>query len=591
MKIFYKLKPLLNNHIYTKDEQFIKDKITIANIIMLVMAPSVFLFSIYRYFHHEYLQTATDIILVLAIISGYLLLKKDKNNFLLVSRILMFFALGVAFLTIIRMSDIETRFTWLILNTYLIFYLLGKNEGRIWFLSVLSIFSFFVFLDIIQINMLEYTVFITVNTILAFFLIQYEKIKDQSEIILLNHTKDLENAVNKKTFELQQQKDTLEFEVQRRTNELLIANRAKGDFLANMSHEIRTPLNAILGFINILKRDEVDSVRKKHFAVVDSSGKTLLTIINDILDFSKIENGKLNMEYNSFDIKKAFEDTYALFYEKAKEKEVSISLNIETTLPENVSGDIVRVKQIASNILSNAIKFTPKKGHISISVVYLKETEYLTCSIKDTGIGISKENCLHIFNSFSQADNSTTRKFGGTGLGLSISKHLVELMEGDINVVSTLEEGTTFTFDILLKAVEESRPKENCIVDEDDIVFNNTGKVLIVEDNKTNQLLLRVLLLDLGLLCDVADNGADGLQKVQEKEYSIVLMDENMPIMNGIESTKKIRELNIKVPIIAVTANALKGDREKFLAAGMNDYISKPIDNDEFIKVLKKYLN
>ena len=433
-------------------------------------------------------------------------------------------------------------------------------------------------------------VFFAVNAILAFFLIQYEKTKQQSEYILLNYTKNLENAVSEKTFELQKQKDNLESEVTRRTNELLIANRAKGDFLANMSHEIRTPLNAILGFISILKRDEKNASRKKYFDIVDNSGKTLLTIINDILDFSKIENGKLDIEKSCFNVKKAYEDVYSLFYEKAKEKDISLSLELDENIPLSVLGDVVRVKQIISNLLSNAIKFTPKDGKISIYVSYAKDSEHLSCSIKDSGIGISSENLQHIFSSFSQADSSTTRKFGGTGLGLSISKHLVELMSGSIGVKSVIDEGTTFTFDILLETSKEMMEVDNEISDETQISFNNKTQILVVEDNKTNQMLLKMLLLDVNLSCDMAENGLEAVKKVQEKKYDLILMDENMPVMNGIEATKKIRELNEKAPIVAVTANALKGDKEKFIDAGMNDYLSKPIDNVEFIKVLQKYL-
>ena len=590
MKIFTKLKPILNNHTYTHNEQFTKDKITTANIIMLVMAPSIFLFALYRYLHGEYLQATADSILVAVIIFGFTFLRKDKNNLLFVSRILMFFALAVAFLVIIRMSNIDTRFTWLSLNIYLIFYLLGEKEGRIWFLSMLTLFSVFVVFNIIAISEMEFIVFFSVNTILAFFLIQYEKMRQQSEYILLNYTKNLENAVEEKTFELQKQKNNLESEVTRRTDELLIANRAKGDFLANMSHEIRTPLNAILGFITILKRDEKDTHRKKYFDIVDSSGKTLLTIINDILDFSKIENGKLDIEYSSFNIKKAYEDVYALLYEKAKEKEIFLTLELDENVPKNVLGDIVRVKQIVSNLLSNAIKFTPQNGKISIKVTYSKERQYLSCSIEDNGIGILEENLENIFSSFSQADTSTTRKFGGTGLGLSISKHLVELMDGSIRVKSIIDYGTTFTFEIFLETLAEDIESEDVILDLNKTSFDKSHKILVVEDNKTNQMLLKMMLLDLNLVCDIAENGLEAFEKIQKTDYSLVLMDENMPIMNGIEATKKIRELKVKVPIVAVTANALKGDREKFINAGMNDYLSKPIDNNEFIAILRKYL-
>jgi len=590
MNILTKLRSLLNQHSYTQSEQFIKDKIITANIIMLVMGPSVFFFSMYRYINNEYIQSAIDLVLVAVIIIGFFLLSKSKNNLLLVSRMLMFFAIVVALIVIVRIPDLDTRFSWLSLSTYFIFYLLGAKEGRVWFVTVLSLLTLLFLFGIIKISVLEFVVFCSVNTILAFFLFQYEKIKEQSEYILLNYTKNLETAVEEKTRELQKQKEILESEVTRRTNELIIANRAKGDFLANMSHEIRTPLNAILGFIRILKKDEDDPKKRKHFDVVDTSGKTLLTIINDILDFSKIENGKLNIENTPFNIQKAFEDVYALFYEKAKEKEISLSLEIAKTIPVNVLGDEVRVKQIISNILSNAIKFTQVKGDISITVSYDKVEETLSCSIKDSGIGISQDNLEHIFNSFAQADSSTTRKFGGTGLGLSISKHLVELMNGQISVKSIIDEGTIFTFTIFLKPFVDELASEENVLDLSEVSFNCSSKILLVEDNKTNQMLLKMMLLDLNLSCDIAENGLEAFEKVQEKEYDLVLMDENMPVMNGIESTKKIRELNIDVPIVAVTANALKGDREKFLSAGMNDYLSKPIDNDEFITILHKYV-
>ena len=716
MSILNKIKSFINNHSYTENEQFIKDKITIINIIMIVMAPSILFFAVFRYSQHEYIQAFFDFILVLSISLGLYLLHKDKKYLLLVARLILFFSLTAAVMVIVRMDYIDTRFSWISLLTYLIFYFVGAKEGRVWFgVMLLTLISLFM-AKIIHISLLEFSVFIIVNTLLAFFLIQNEKIKEMSEHILLNHTKNLKKAVDEKTLELQDQKDILELlfqkshdgtlliennkfvkcndsvvrllgykspsqllykhpselspefqpdgklssekademmqlcrengshifewvykkandetfwcdvtlthlkvqdkemihsilrdisdkkflelenkkmyenleqEVQNRTNELYVANRVKGDFLANMSHEIRTPLNAILGFISILKKGETDAKRKKHFDIVERSGETLLTIINDILDFSKMESGKLSVEHVTFDVKKLFEDVYALFSEKAKTKKIHLILKLNAEVPDKALGDVVRIKQIVSNLLSNAIKFTKENGEVTIEVWY--RDGYLYCDVTDTGIGIDKDNLSKVFSSFSQADSSTTRNFGGTGLGLSISKQLVELMGGSIDVKSVVNSGTTFSFNIKLKRVGD---KMDYSVEEEafECIFEEDNKVLIVEDNKTNQMLLEMLLMELDLKCDIVDNGEKAVKQVQEKMYDIVLMDENMPVLNGMEATKKIREFDTSLPIIAVTANALVGDKDKFMKAGMNDYLSKPINVELLIKVLKKYL-
>ena len=720
MNFLSNIKSLFNQHSYTPQEQFLKDKINMLNIIMLVVGITVFAFSILRYIQGEYLQANVDVVLFLTIIYSAILLAKDKQKLTFVARILIVTSTMVILVIMVHMTEVETRYLWISIVTYLMFYFLGSKEGKVWFLALTGIITTLFILEIIEMPRMSFIIYLVTSSLLAFFFIKYEKIKDTSEQFFLNYTDELNMKVDEKVIELQEQKEmleslfqksydgillienkkfvkcneaivkmlhyesaddflnlhpsqlspefqpdgisseekadrmmqicvekgsnnfewvhtkangenfwcditltylhlksgdiihtiwrdisdkkmlqeenekmyhNLESEVQKRTQELQAAMRTKSDFLANMSHEIRTPLNAILGFINILKKEEQNPTRLQHFNIIQSSSQSLLRIINDILDFSKIESNKLDIENKEFNILKTFQDSYLLFLKKAKEKNIILTLNIDTQTPQQVVGDIVRVKQIISNLLSNAIKFTQESGTISINVSY--KEEYLACSIIDNGIGIESSNLSKIFYSFSQADTSTTRKFGGTGLGLSISRHLAELMNGSLIATSTVNKGSTFTFRIMLEnRGSQYKELDDIALDTEALVFNSSSKVLVVEDNKTNQMLMKIMLLDLSIDCDIADNGLEAVQKVKTQEYDLILMDENMPKMNGIEATKTIRGLGYReIPIVAVTANTLKGDKEKFLEAGMDDYLSKPLNSDEFTSILNKYLN
>ncbi|MEA2100091.1 MAG: ABC transporter substrate-binding protein [Campylobacterota bacterium] len=381
----------------------------------------------------------------------------------------------------------------------------------------------------------------------------------------------------------------LEEEVRDRTRELEIAMRTKSDFLANMSHEIRTPLNAIKGFVDILYKSEIDEQKQKKLKIIKESSDSLLTIINDILDFSKIDNHKLLVEQIPLNIRDVFNQVVELFFQKAQEKNILIKIKIDENLPDNTLGDIVRIKQVFSNILSNAIKFAYDESVINIEISYKTKTKELLCKISDNGIGIDEKNIDNIFNTFTQEDSTTTRKFGGTGLGLSISKALVELMGGEIGVKSKLNEGSCFYFTLPIFEVIQ---KQEIQIEEEINETELNGMILIVEDNKSNQMLMGMLLDDFGLDSEVANDGLEAIKAVKNTKYDLILMDENMPNMNGIEATKQIKLLDgIKqIPIIAVTANALKGDKEKFLDAGMDDYLPKPIDSDELEKMIRKYL-
>ena len=412
----------------------------------------------------------------------------------------------------------------------------------------------------------------------------------------------LSHLVQATSLELQNTNDNLEklvelktVELQEKIAELEYASQAKSDFLASMSHEIRTPLNAILGFVDILKSGEKDRGRQKQFNVIKNSGASLLTIINDILDFSKIESGKMTLERRKFSTKKPFKEVSQLLYEKAIENGIDLKISFDDNLPRFFIGDIVRIKQVASNFLSNALKFTPSGGSIYLYVKFSQETQELSFSVKDTGIGIDEKNVDKIFNSFTQEDATTTRKFGGTGLGLSISRALIESMEGRIGVESVLGEGSTFSFFLPILEAESLDETDAVYLEKIDFSKELNAKVLLVEDNKTNQMLVDIMLEDLGLEIDIAENGLEAVEMFQKDKYDIILMDENMPKMSGIEATAVILELeeeeNLKhTPIVALTANALATDRARFLDAGMDEFVSKPIDRELLIRVLHRFL-
>ena len=386
--------------------------------------------------------------------------------------------------------------------------------------------------------------------------------------------------------------DNLEKEVEKQTE---IANKErdkalkiaeyKSEFLANMSHEIRTPLNAILGFINILKEERLAKKPLEYIHIIDASSQSLLQIIEDILDFSKIESGKLEIDKIDFDTRRDFELMFHLFTAKAKEKNLSLSLHIDENLPQIINTDPLRVKQIMCNLLSNAIKFTQKDKSILLNIAYKKNC--LTVSVKDEGRGIAKDKLEYIFTSFSQEDTSTTREYGGTGLGLSISTELVKLLGGKLQVKSELGVGSEFHFSIPVTIGTKEIVKKNKYK-----AINFKGKkILLVEDNEANQMFMQIVFKKLMLKCAIANDGLEAIEAFKNSKYDAILMDENMPNMNGIQATKEILKIeqaqNLEhTPIIALTANALKGDKEKFLSAGMDQYITKPVNQERLSKVL-----
>ncbi len=376
------------------------------------------------------------------------------------------------------------------------------------------------------------------------------------------------------------------------------ASQSKSLFLANMSHEIRTPLNGILGFLKLLAKTDLDPVQREYLSTTEVSAKVLMTVINDILDFSKIEAGKVSLEQIDMELQGLLKEIISLHSANAKSKGLDLFFSYDETLPFHLMGDPARISQVLSNLLGNAIKFT-QKGEILVKAALKEEREnevLVAISVKDSGIGISAEQQTRLFQSFSQADISTTRKYGGTGLGLVISKALVELMGGEISVDSKVGMGTTFTFTLLLQKQPARRiPSERMASAKRPAAFRLKTKedgrklsVLIVDDNEINRKLVKILVEQLGASSDQAQNGAEALDACMRNAYDLILMDVHMPVMDGLEATARIRELekDKHTPIIALTANALRGDREKYLAAGMDEYLSKPINEAALMNAL-----
>ncbi|MEA3554254.1 MAG: response regulator [Campylobacterota bacterium] len=376
------------------------------------------------------------------------------------------------------------------------------------------------------------------------------------------------------------------------------ANNAKSQFLANMSHEIRTPLNAIMGFIELLKEDEQNEDKKKYLKTIDKSSHNLLEIINDILDFSKIESNLIELEYRDYNPLDEFESIVELFKARVLEKNITFDISIDKNLPNHINSDALRIKQVIINLLSNAIKFTSANKTVSFKVEFKDNT--LSVYIKDEGIGIASDKLQTIFKPFTQADNSTTRKFGGTGLGLTISSELIKALGGKLEVKSQLNIGSEFYFAIPVKVIDkEIRRDTETIKDEEKL----SGHILLVEDNKANQMFMKVILKKMGFTFEIANNGLEALERFPKltcqngkTKYDVILMDENMPNMNGIEATNRILEIEKELdlphtPIIALTANALKGDRERFLDAGMDEYLTKPVNKKKLVNILTKVLN
>ena len=417
-------------------------------------------------------------------------------------------------------------------------------------------------------------------------------ITDQKELVCLRQAKDETEQINDELIKATTLANQMAAEAE-------TANMSKSCFLANMSHEIRTPMNAIMGFSDILAEESPTEMQKHYIDIIRSSSKHLLLVINDILDFSKIEAGKLNIEPRGCSMEQILFAIESMMHSLAKEKGLEFDIRENTSLPANIYTDPDRLQQCLVNLANNAIKFT-REGHVYLNIALEDRSgePYIRFDVEDTGIGIPDDMQDKIFNSFTQADESHTRKYGGTGLGLAITSQLAELLGGKLTLTSQEGKGSLFSLVIPagLDVTKQPPLNRNVFTEQGDINSRDlqqhrfSGHVLVAEDVEGNQMLIKSLLNKMGLEVTIAVDGNKVLQKALTQQFDLILMDIQMPHMNGYETTRALRKEGITTPIVAQTAYAMKGDDKKCLEAGCDDYLPKPIDRSQLVEMLAKYL-
>jgi signal transduction histidine kinase/ActR/RegA family two-component response regulator len=569
---------------------YLEKRIFIVKRVILFIATMLFTFGAWGLQEHfNVLQAIVDLLSagILLLAGGILHYRPKSYDF--ISKFILLVGLLFILITTLNNSELKSSILWPGSFVLLAFLLRSSREGWFWFIGTITSFVVLNHFHSLHYANVDVYIHFTIMVFIAILATWYEQVYEEKLKKSEELNKQLDEMIEERTEALSQAKEEAK-EAQYRAEE---ASRAKSTFLASMSHEIRTPLNAINGFITLLKAEEEDFRKSKQLTIIQEASGILTDLISDILDLSKIESGQFEINMTDFKPNELFIQIIELYQAKAEEKNIKIELSFSSKLQESLTlySDALRIRQVLNNLLSNAIKFTPENGSINVEITFTKHN--LEIKVEDNGIGIDEKNLKRIFEPFQQSEADIESTYGGTGLGLAICKQIARHLGGELTVSSRLNYGSSFVFSTPIRvgrAVVEIPSQERL-----EIPAKINAHILIAEDVRANQMFLGMLLKRYAITFDMANDGKEAVTLTKTKKYDLILMDENMPKMDGIEAMKIISKQEKKsrkkhTQIIALTANALQGDRERLLAEGMDGYLSKPIDPDELIYQIARML-